>query len=158
MPVTTNDSILNSVKKVLGIDPSYDAFDLDITMHINSVFLALQQIGVGPVQGFFITDDTQTWADFLGTNPILNATRSYVYLKVRSIFDPPSVASAMTAMDKMAAELEWRLMVAVDTRPSMYEPNEAVVWELSDPDEFPPEASPGEVGIDPVTGDVWMEE
>lgn len=107
-------SILNSVKKVLGIDPSYDAFDIDITMHINSVFLSLQQLGVGPPEGYFITDGSNQWSEFLGTNPLLNAAQSYIYLKVRSIFDPPAVASAQASLDRMAAELEWRLMVAVD--------------------------------------------
>lgn len=112
------ESILTSVKKMLGITEEYDHFDPDIIMHINSVFMILQQIGVGPENGFYIEDDTATWADFL-TDPVrLPIVKSYMFLKVRMLFDPPASSVVMEAMKQMAAEYEWRLNVAVDPEKS----------------------------------------
>lgn len=106
------DSILLSVKKVLGVDSSYDVFDPDIIMHINSVFMTLQQLGVGPDDGFSIEDDTATWSDFFGTGRRYNAVQSYVYLRVRLLFDPPGTPYLIEAMKAQMAEMEWRLEVA----------------------------------------------
>jgi hypothetical protein len=103
------DSILNSVKKVLGIDAEYDAFDVDILMHINSVFFTLNQLGIGPADGFMIEDDSVVWGAYLADDPNLNAVKSYMYLRVRLLFDPPSTSYLIEAFDKQRLELEWRL-------------------------------------------------
>lgn len=104
-------SILSSTKKVLGIDESYDVFDPDIIMHINSVFATLNQMGIGPVDGFEIEDAEATWDHFLIQNPKFNFVKSYVYIKVRLLFDPPATSFLIAALEKQAQELEWRLSV-----------------------------------------------
>lgn len=105
------DSILDSTKKILGLDPEYDVFDVDIITHINSAFFTLNQLGVGPVEGFMIEDDTTTWSEYLGGQINLNAVKTYVYLRVRLLFDPPQTSFAISAMEKQIQELEWRLNV-----------------------------------------------
>jgi hypothetical protein len=105
------DSILTSTKKVLGIDEDYTAFDEDILMHINSVFSTLNQLGIGPVDGFAIEDDTATWDSFLGSNPKFNSVKSYMYFKVRMMFDPPTTSFLIAAMQQQEQELTWRLNV-----------------------------------------------
>ena len=104
-------SILKSIKKVLGLDADYTAFDIDIVMHINAVFSILQQLGIGPVNGFAIEDDTATWDTFLGTDPLLNSVKSYIFLRVRLLFDPPTSSFHTEAMKQQIQELEWRLNV-----------------------------------------------
>ena len=108
------ESILTSIKKLLGIEEEYTQFDNDIIMHINSVFLNLTQLGVGPAEGFLIEDDTATWEDFIGDSNKLQAVKSYMYLKVKLLFDPPLSSSVIESMNRMISELEWRLNVAVD--------------------------------------------
>lgn len=108
------DSILTSIKKLLGISEEYTQFDDDIIMHINTVFLNLTQLGVGPEEGFLIEDDVAEWEDFIEDNAQLQAVKSYVYLKVKLLFDPPLSSSVIESMNRMIAELEWRLNVAVD--------------------------------------------
>lgn len=110
----TNDSILDSTKKILGMAPEFKAFDLDILTHINSVFSDLEQIGVGPAGGFFIEDETALWGDLLGTDPRLNRVKSYVFLRVRLLFDPPATSFAIASLEKQAEQMEWRLQVATD--------------------------------------------
>jgi hypothetical protein len=104
-------SILNSTKKILGISDDYTVFDLDIITHINSALSTLTQLGVGPASGFMIEDDTAEWADFIEDDIQYNAVKSYVYLKVRSLFDPPTTSYLISAVDKQIAEFEWRLNV-----------------------------------------------
>lgn len=104
------DSILNSIKKPLGLDPEYTAFDTDVIMHINSVFFSLSQLGIGPAGGFSIDDNVATWDEYLGielTN--LHAVKTYMYLRVRLLFDPPATSFAIAAMEKQITEFEWRL-------------------------------------------------
>ena len=108
------DSILTSIKKLLGIAEEYTQFDEDIIMHINTVFLSLTQLGVGPEEGFLIEDDVASWEDFINDNTQLQAVKTYVYLKVKLLFDPPLSSSVIESMNRMIAELEWRLNVAVD--------------------------------------------
>lgn len=108
------ESILTSIKKLLGIAEEYTQFDDDIIIHINSVFLNLTQLGVGPSEGFLIEDDTATWDDFIGDSNQLQAVKSYVYLKVKLLFDPPLSSSVAESMNRMISELEWRLNVAVE--------------------------------------------
>ena len=104
-------SILNSTKKILGIDASYTAFDLDILTHINSALAALNQIGVGPEDGFTVVDDTSVWTAFIGSDPKKNNVKTYVYLKVRQVFDPPQTSFLGTAMQEQIRELEWRMSI-----------------------------------------------
>lgn len=108
------DSILTSVKKMLGIVEEYEHFDADLIMHINSVLSILTQLGVGPVEGFSIKDKTAIWSDFLSDSKNLESVKSYVYLKVRLIFDPPLTSSVTEAINRMIGELEWRLSVTAD--------------------------------------------
>lgn len=107
-------SILTSIKKLLGIAEDYTEFDEDIIIHINTVFLNLTQLGVGPKEGFSIEDDTAEWEDFIDDSLQLQAVKSYMYLKVKLLFDPPLSSSVIDSMNRMIAELEWRLNVAVD--------------------------------------------
>ena len=103
------DSILNSTKKILGLAADYTAFDLDIITHINGVFSTLDQIGVGPVGGFYIEDEEETWDDFTAPPNQLNLVRTYVFLKVRMLFDPPGTSYLIEAMNKQIQEHEYRL-------------------------------------------------
>lgn len=104
-------SILKSTKKILGVGEADTSFDIDITIHINSVLAVLTQVGIGPANGYSIEDDTATWDAFIGTDPRLNLVKTYLYLKVRLMFDPPGTSYAIDAMEKQIAEFEWRLNV-----------------------------------------------
>ena len=108
------ESILTSVKKMLGITEEYTAFDPELIMYINSVFTTLHQLGVGPAEPYYITDELNTWDEFVTTGS-LESVKSYVYLKVRLIFDPPESSAVQTSFQEMAKELEWRMNVAVET-------------------------------------------
>ncbi len=103
------DSILTSIKKLLGITAEYDHFDPDIILHINTVFGILTQLGVGPANGFSITNEYGVWSDFLQDDPRLEMVKSFMHLKVRLLFDPPQSSALIQAMEKQAAELEWRI-------------------------------------------------
>lgn len=105
------NSILDSTKKALSLPADYDAFDADIVMHINSVFATLNQLGFGPVNGFMIEDAEETWDAFLGSDPRLNSVKSYMYLRVRKLFDPPESSILLQAMNEQITEFEWRLSV-----------------------------------------------
>lgn len=104
-------SILNSVKKVLGVAEDYDVFDVDILMHINSTFTTLQQLGIGPENGFSIEDKNTEWDEYLDEDLNLNSVKTYMYLKVRLLFDPPDSSYARQAMADQVREIEWRLNV-----------------------------------------------
>ena len=108
-------SILTSIKKLLGIAEEYEHFDADLVMHINSVFSILTQLGVGPSEGFSITDEDSTWDEFLPDGKNVEAVKSYMYLKVRLLFDPPLNSAVIESMNRQISEFEWRLNVAVDT-------------------------------------------
>lgn len=106
-----SDSILTSTKKILGIADDYTAFDSDIVIHINTVFTILNQLGIGPDNGFAIEDKVATWDTFLGEDLRLNSVKTYVYLRVRILFDPPTVSYLVESMRQQIQELEWRLNV-----------------------------------------------
>ena len=108
------DSILTSIKKLLGITEEYDTFDNDLIMHINSVFTILHQLGVGPEKGFSIKDESDTWDEYITSKQNLEAVKTYVYLKVRLIFDPPQSSIVAEAIKQQISELEWRLNVDAD--------------------------------------------
>lgn len=109
-------SILLSVKKMLGITEDYEQFDVDIIIHINSVLMVLNQLGVGPDEGFAITGPQEVWTDFMGDATDLEAVKSYVYMKVKMLFDPPMTSSMADAMNRLISELEWRICSHVDAR------------------------------------------
>lgn len=104
-----SDSILNSTKKNLGLTEDYTAFDLDVTMHINSALATLNQLGIGPSEGLAIEDDTTTWDD-LFTDVRFNSAKTYVFLSVRLVFDPPSTSYLIESLRKQKEELEHRLV------------------------------------------------
>lgn len=109
------DSILTSIKKLLGIAEEYDHFDPDIIMHINSVFMTLTQLGVGPAEGFSIEDETSVWGDFVGNSiTLIEAVKSYTYLKVKLLFDPPLSSAVIESYNRQIGEFEWRINVAVE--------------------------------------------
>ena len=108
------DSILTSIKKLLGIAEDYEHFDQDLIIHINSVLSVLTQLGVGPSEGFSIEDENATWNDFIPEDKRLSSIRSYVYMKVKLLFDPPLSSTVMESMNRMISEFEWRLNVAAE--------------------------------------------
>lgn len=107
-------SILDSVKKNLGIGSTYAVFDPDILTHINTTFAVLNQLGVGPKMGFMIEDSDAKWVDYIETDDNLNMLKTYIYLKVRLAFDPPQTSFAIASLEKQASELEWRLNIYAD--------------------------------------------
>lgn len=112
-----NESILISVKGSLGIPENYEYFDQQILFHLNSVMAILPQIGAGPPEGFIVEDETATWGDLIGDTSDRNKflyVKSYVYLRVRLLFDPPSSSSVIDAMERQLRELEWRITVTHD--------------------------------------------
>ena len=109
------ESILTSIKKLLGITEEYDQFDPDIIMYINSVFMILTQLGVGPAEGFSIEDDTAVWTDFIQDVKKLESVKTYIYLKVKLAFDPPLSSAVIESMNRLINELEWRLNVAAES-------------------------------------------
>ena len=108
------DSILMTIRKLVCGNPYADHFDTDLLVHINACFSILNQLGVGPENGFVVTDETQSWSSYIADNYILNMVKTYVTLKVKKICDPPLTSSVLEAMDKEISQLEWRLNVAVD--------------------------------------------
>lgn len=123
------ESILKSTKKILGLAYDYVVFDLDVITHINTAFSILNQLGVGPVEGFAIEDDSALWSDFVVPLNQLSMIRTYVYLKVRSIFDPPGTSYLIEAVNTQIKEYEWRL-------------NSFREWELDPTDPMIPEQEP----------------
>jgi hypothetical protein len=103
------ESILNSTKKILGLDEGYTPFDLDVITHINAAFSILNQLGVGPEEGFYISDSADVWTDFVVPANQLNLVKTYVYLKVRILFDPPSTSFLLETHNNQIKEYEWRL-------------------------------------------------
>ena len=109
-------SILTTVKKMLGLDSDYEAFDVDIIIGINSALMTLTQVGVGPKRGFIVQDATDTWEDFLGDREDLEAIKTYVYLKTKLIFDPPTNSFTIDAMERQAEEYLWRININAERR------------------------------------------
>lgn len=108
------DSILISVKKLLGIAKDYEHFDTDVIIHINSAFSILTQLGVGPPSGFIVSGADTKWNDFISDLSQIEMIKSYVYQKVRLMFDPPASSAAIDALQRSINEFEWRINVAVD--------------------------------------------
>lgn len=110
------ESILTSIKKLLGITEEYEHFDVDIIMHINSVLMILTQLGVGPPEGFLIQDETSTWTDFVPDTMKIEAIKSYMYLKVKLLFDPPLSSAVMESYNRQIRELEWRITSEAESK------------------------------------------
>ena len=110
------ESILTTIKKLLGITEEYKHFDDDIKVHINMVLMTLNQIGIGPDDPYVVTSEMETWDDFLKEAKHLEAVKTYVYLKVRLAFDPPANSSLIEAINRQISELEWRLNVVAETK------------------------------------------
>lgn len=108
------DSILTSIKKLLGIQESYTHFDQDIIMDINTAFGILTQIGIGPSTGFSIIDSTAEWSEFITDIRHLELIRSYIHLKVKLLFDPPLNSSLIEVINRQISELEWRISITVN--------------------------------------------
>lgn len=108
------ESILTSIKKLLGITEDYEHFDGELIIHINSVFATLNQLGVGPESGFTIRDKSSVWSDFIANDKTLEFVKTFVYLKVRLLFDPPQSSAVIEAINRQASEYEWRILVAAD--------------------------------------------
>ncbi len=109
------ESILTSIKKILGITEEYEHFDADLIMHINSALMVLTQLGIGPSNGLVIKDKTTLWSELISEESNLELVKSYVGLKVKLLFDPPTSSAAMEASNRMINEFEWRLTVAAST-------------------------------------------
>lgn len=110
-----DESILNSIKQLIGgIDGESTQFDKDIIIHINSVFMVLNQLGVGPSAGFSIQDSSAKWSDFISDSTRLEAVKSYMYMKVRLMFDPPVSSIVTEATNRIISELEWRLSASAE--------------------------------------------
>lgn len=166
-PVLAKDSVLTSTKKVLGIDADYTAFDLDITLHINTVLGTLYQLGVGLANDQTeIEDSDDTWQSILTSQKGLVMIKSYVYLRVRQLFDPPATGFVTDSFDRQIKELEWRITVAASSTPNLPNPvtpptvypgtDEAPsVWDLTGGGDFPEEAPINAVGIDFSTGKIF---
>lgn len=111
-----DESILISVKKLLGISSEDTSFDLDVLVHINTILTNLIQMGIGPSGGFYVSGNSETWGEFIQNDLLLQQVKSYVYLKVKLLFDPPTNSSMMDSFKQLANELEWRLFVEKDNQ------------------------------------------
>lgn len=114
MDIEENDSILTTIKKMLNIGEDDTSFDVDIIMNINSVFAILSQLGVGPTDGYRIKDNNDLWNSYISDDDNLNDVVSYIYLKVKLMFDPPLNSTVMNAHQQQISELEWRLNVGAE--------------------------------------------
>ena len=117
MAAYADQSILKSIKKLLSIPDGYDVYDTDITIHINSAFATLTQLGVGPLTGYQITGEGEKWQEFTASDPGLNPVVSYVYIRVKLLFDPPETSYAREALKAQADQMEWRLNVHAEQNP-----------------------------------------
>lgn len=116
MAISDNqDSILITIKKMLGLEDDYTAFDTDVIVLINSALMSLHQLDVGPKDGFAITGYTETWDQLLVNDVKLEAAKTYIYLKVKTVFDPPSSSFVQTSYENLISQLEWRLIAQAES-------------------------------------------
>ena len=110
------ESILDTIKQLLGIPTDDDSFDTDVKVNINAAIFTLSQIGIGPSNGYIVTSNTQMWNDYIGSSLInLEGVKNYIYLKTKLIFDPPTNSTTIQAINESLKELEWRMQLAVET-------------------------------------------
>jgi hypothetical protein len=149
------DSILDSIKKFLGFESEYEAFDVDITMYINASFGSLQQLGVGP-DNFSIENNTTLWVGYVSRQDILGMVKMYMFMSVRLAFDPPNTSFAIAAIQNQIEQLAWRINVMAElpeVQSDVGTPGEW--WILDGLSDFPTEALPGDFGFDSTTCDVY---
>jgi hypothetical protein len=115
VPTIAPPTILGDIKKVLGIDPSETGFDVDILMHIATAVSTLTQLGIGPLD--LLVDETTAWSDFIGDSNYYVSAKSYLYVKVKTVFDPPASGQILAAQEAYAKEIEWRLEILAQTPP-----------------------------------------
>ena len=116
-PTTINmESILTSIKKLIGYDEEYTHFDQDIIVLINTAFATLRQLGIGPENGFVIKDSSATWSEYLGDTLLLETVKTYIHLKVKLVFDPPSSSFVLESIKEVIKECECRLNITAETR------------------------------------------
>lgn len=121
------DSILDTIKKLLGIDPDDDSFDLDIIVIINSITPILSQMGIGPSNGYIVTSKEDKWSDYIKDNTInLEGVKNYIFIKTKLIFDPPPNSTTIDSFNKILNELEWRMMLAVETDITKGDPDASI--------------------------------
>ena len=113
--ISNNDSILTSIKKLMGLTEEYDVFDQDILILINSVLFELEQIGVKAKEGFVLSDKTAVWSDYSDDDRLLNALKPYIYMKTKLAFDPPTSSGALDSMNRIIDRFEWRINLYADT-------------------------------------------
>lgn len=113
--ISNNDSILTSIKKLMGLTEEYDAFDQDILILINSVLFELEQIGVKAKDGFVLSDKTAVWSDYSDDDRLLNVLKPYIYMKTKLTFDPPTSSGALDSMNRIIDRFEWRINLYADT-------------------------------------------
>lgn len=121
------DSILNSIKKMMGPGLDYNAFDTDLIIHINTVFSILTQLGVGPKNGFIIQDEDDVWSDFVDDDRTIEMAKSYIYLKCKLMFDPPQNSFIVNSYEKLCSEYEWRLNVSADGKEYPEQPERVII-------------------------------
>ena len=109
------ESILKTIKKLLGIAVEYEYFDADLIVHINSTIMTLSQLGLESAKNFEITGNTETWENLLQNDTCLNSVKTYLYLKVKLLFDPPSTPSVLESYKQTIQELEWRINVQIES-------------------------------------------
>ena len=159
MPEAVVNSILDETKKLLGISHELDVYDTDVIIHINSALATLTQLGVGSPLGLTITDSSTLWSEFTQGKTNLDPVKSYIYLRLKLIFDPPGTSFTIKAIEDQIAQIEWRLNVQAEHDPALDAPGpipgKASIWDLTGGLDFPAEAPLNAVGIDLITGDVW---
>lgn len=131
------DSIVLSIKKMLGLDENYTPFDTDVIIHINSAFMTLCQMGIGPKEGFEVTDSSQKWTDFLTNRVMLGGVKTWVYLQVKMLFDPPANSFVMDAYKTQAEQILWRLNVQAESVEEMPFMNEEGLKRGANPKNIP---------------------
>ena len=109
------NSVLNTIKKLLGLDADDDSFDSDICIGINSAILTLSQLGLEGTEGFIVTSDEQEWSDYLNDNKLLPMVQQYIYLKTKMSFDPPQNSIVGENLKQILTELEWRIRMVSET-------------------------------------------
>lgn len=130
------DSILITIKKMLGIDAEDDSFDMDIIVIINSIIPSLTQMGIGPSKGYVVLSSENLWSDYLKDNVInLEGIKTYIFLKTKLVFDPPANSTMIEAYNKMISELEWRMMLNVETNNLNYDEDNPIEEKGDEEDE-----------------------
>ena len=109
------DNVLDTTKLLLGVETDDDSYDVELITHINSIFFVLQQLGVGPVAGFEIKDNTTPWSEFIGED-MVNGVRSYMGMRVKLLFDTPATGPLTTALENQVAQMEWRLNMQMEVK------------------------------------------